>query len=96
MDVANLAPEIAAALGISPSTMVLLLMIITSAANMGARRIPDDATGALGILRKLCAVVGMHVNTRISNGVTVNDIAKAALTTQPITDTVDAANEDKK
>ena len=85
MDISNLAPEIAKLFGVQPSTLVLLIMIITTAANAGARLIPSDATGFLGGLRKVCSIVGVYVQNRVTSGVTVTDVAKAALDTQPIT-----------
>lgn len=84
MDIANLAPDLARLLGINPATLVLLLWIIVQAANVGARLIPNDATGYLGVLRKICALIGLYVSSRITSGVTVNDTAKAVIET-PVT-----------
>ena len=85
MDLSNLAPDLGKLLGLQPSTLVLLLFIITTAANAGARLIPADATGFLGVLRKACSIIGVYVQNRVTSGVTVTDVAKAALETPPIT-----------
>jgi hypothetical protein len=77
-------------LGIAPSTMILLLFIITQAANLTARAIPETATGWKGTLRKVCSVVGLYMSSRIAPGVTVNDVAKAAAKVPPIPQIVEA------
>lgn len=83
-DIANLAPDLAKLIGVQPSTLVLLLVILVKLANMAARGIPDDATGWLGTVRTICAIVGAHVPSKVTSGVTVNDVARAALETPPI------------
>lgn len=84
MDISNIAAQIGQIFGLQPSTLVLLLFLVTTAANVGARLIPNDATGALGVLRKVCSIVGVYVSSRVTSGVTVNDVASAAATTPPI------------
>lgn len=84
MDISTLAAQIGAVFGLQPSTLLLFIMIITSAANVGARLIPNDATGALGVLRQICSIIGLYVSSRVSSGVSVNDVAAAALKTPPI------------
>lgn len=84
INIANLAPDIAKLLGLQPSTMILLLFIITQAANLTARAIPEDATGWKGTLRKVCSVVGLYMSSRITPNLTVNDVAKAAAKVPPI------------
>ena len=86
MDIAYLAPELARMIGVSPSTLVLLLVILIKGANVIARLIPDTATGWKGALRSICALIGLHVASRIAPGMTINDVAKAALETPPITE----------
>jgi hypothetical protein len=97
INVANLAPDLAKLLGIPPSTMILLLMIITTAANVGARVIPDDAKGWKGALRKVCALIGLYVSSRVTADKTVAEVARAALKAQPIPQIVEAEKaEDAK
>ena len=90
----DIVPQIAALIGVNPSTLVLLIFVITTTANAGARLIPDDATGVLGVTRRVCKVIGVYVSSRITAGTTVNDVAKAALATPPIPGKVDAQHEE--
>lgn len=91
MEIANLAPDLARLLGIQPSTLVLLIFVIVQLANLGARLIPNDATGFWGGVRKVCAFVGLYVSSRVTGGVTVNDVTGAALKTPAIERKVEAA-----
>jgi len=84
MDISNLAPEIAKLLGVQPSTLVLLIMVIGTIANAAARLIPQDATGPLAVVRKIAAVIGVYVPSRVTSGVSVTDVAQAALGAPPI------------
>lgn len=86
MDITNFVPQIAAALGIAPSNLLLFIGVVTIVANRIARLIPDDATGWKGTVRKICGFIGLYVQSRVTEGVTVNDVAKAALLTPPITE----------
>jgi hypothetical protein len=95
MDISNLAPDIANLLGVQPSTMLLLLFLLTTAANVVSRLIPDTATGGLLLLKQICSIVGAHVSNRIAPGVTQADVAKAALDTPPIDEKAEAIAEAK-
>lgn len=88
MDIANLVPEIAKWLGLAPSTLLLIIMVISTIANVLARRIPDTATGWLGAVRTVCKVIGAHVNSRIAPGVTLSDVAKASMAVPRIAENV--------
>lgn len=90
MDLLNLLPEIASRLGLAPSSLLFWLVVLSTVANAVSRRIPDDATGALGVVRDVASVLGVHVATRIAPGVTVQDVTKAALKTPPIPEKVAA------
>jgi len=90
MDIAMLAPEVAKFLGVSPSTLVLLLLVATTVARAVSRAIPDDATGFAAFVRRLTAVVGVEVAAKVSSGVTVKDVARAAMEVPPIPAKVDA------
>ena len=98
MDIANFVPEIAKALGIAPSTLLLMIMVMTTLANVASRLIPDTATGGLAIVKQLLSIVGAHVSNRVAPGVTQADVAKAALETPSIPATVarDSALDDNR
>jgi hypothetical protein len=74
---------VAGALGISPLTLVLLLGVVVAVCNLVGKLIPDDATGTLGLVRKVCKVLGLYISTRITDGVTVNDTARVVAGIQP-------------
>lgn len=79
MDIADIIPEIAQHLGIQPSSLVFWLGIVTFLANTTARYIPQDATGWQGTVRKIAAIIGVYVPSRVSAGVSVTDVAKAVV-----------------
>jgi hypothetical protein len=53
---------VAGALGISPITLVLLLGVVVAVCNLVGKLIPDDATGTLGLVRKVCKVLGLYIS----------------------------------
>ena len=71
-DLANLA-------GVKPYTVILILVILSKVANVGARKIPEDATGWLAVFRKACAIVGAYVPNQITSTYSASDAAKVAL-----------------
>jgi hypothetical protein len=74
---------VAGALGISPVTLVLLLGTVVAVCNLVGKLIPDDATGTLGLVRKVCKVLGLYISSRITSGVTVNDTARVVAGVSP-------------
>lgn len=88
-------PNIAALLGLDPATVLLLLTIVVTAANITARLIPDTATGFLGGLRKVAKIIGMFVPNRVATGITVNDVAKAIVSNKisDLKESVDSADK---
>src|SRR3546814_10140508 len=74
-------PDLAKLLGVEPSTALLIVGLLIALMNLGGRLIPDDATGWLGFVRKICKLVGLYASTRITSKMTVNKIAE---TTVPI------------
>lgn len=78
-------PNLAAFLGVEPSTALLLVVTLVALANLAGRLIPDDATGFLGLVRKLCKIIGLYASNRIASGLTVNEVAR---TTVPIIEQV--------
>jgi hypothetical protein len=90
MDLSTIVPTAAGLLHVTPATLVFWLFVINVAARGLARRIPNDATGFWGFVRQSAAIVGVEVANRVTNDVTVNDVAKAAVTTPPIKQKVEA------
>src|SRR3546814_7803216 len=74
-------PDLANLLGVEPSTALLIVCLLIALMNLGGRFIPDDATGWLGFVRKICKLVGLYASNRITSKLTVNKIAE---TTVPI------------
>lgn len=74
---------VAGLLGISPVTLILVLGVVVAVCNLVGKLIPDDATGTLGLVRKVCKVLGLYVSTRITSGVTVNDTARVVAGVSP-------------
>ena len=85
MNIEDYIPNVAAWLGVQPSTVLLLIGLTVAIANLGGRLIPDDATGFWGVVRKLCKVIGLYASNRIASGLTVNEVAR---TTVPIIEQV--------
>lgn len=83
-------PHLAQWLGVEPATALLFVGIIVMVANLTGRLIPDDKTGVLGAIRKLCKFIGFYASNRIASGLTVNEIAK---TTVPIIEQVGTVQE---
>src|SRR5690606_674889 len=79
-------PNLAAWLGVDPSTALLLVGLIIAIANLGGRLIPDDKTGFVGFVRDACKLIGLYASNRIASGLTVNKIAE---TTAPIVQELD-------
>ena len=85
-DLQDLIPPLAQWLGVEPATLLLFIGIAVAIANLLGRLIPDDATGFLGVVRKLSKVIGLYTSNRIASGITVNEVAK---TTMPIIEQFD-------
>ncbi len=68
-------------LGIQGVTVMAFLAVLSVVSQMIGKLIPDDATGVLGIIRKITKVLGLYVSNRIETGVSVNDAARAAVHT---------------
>lgn len=66
-------------LGLTPTTLLILLGVASVVFNIIGRLIPDDAEGFLGFVRKLSKVLGLYVSNRISGGLSVNDAARVAV-----------------
>jgi hypothetical protein len=79
MDISMLLPMIASVTGLSPATLLLIVGVVISVSNVVTKLIPDDATGGMAILRKITALAGLYVASRVTSGVTANDIARGVL-----------------
>ena len=90
-DPTTILPTIAGFLHVQPSTLLFWIVALNVGGRAVARRIPNDASGFWGFVRQSAAILGVEVQSRITAGVTVTDVAKQALGTQPITDKVAAA-----
>ena len=66
----------AAALGISPVTLIMMIPLIVGLSNVITRLIPDDATGILKVVRILTKIIGIYAANRVTSGISVNDVAK--------------------
>jgi hypothetical protein len=75
MAVESLIPDLAALLGVDPTTALLITGVVVSVSNLVGRLIPDDEVGALGAIRKAAKIIGLYAPNTISKGVSVNDIA---------------------
>jgi hypothetical protein len=93
LDPTTILPTIAGFLHVQPSTLLFWIVALNIGGRAIARRIPSDATGFWGFVRQSAAILGVEVANRVTSGVTVTDVAKAALLTPPITDKVEAATE---
>src|SRR3546814_2691257 len=72
-------PDLAKLLGVEPSTALLIVGLLIALMNLGGRLIPDDATGWLGFVRKICKLVGLYASNRITSKLTVNKIAETTV-----------------
>lgn len=86
-------PLVAQMIGVAPSTMLMLVLIVMQIANVTARLIPNTATGTLGTIRQIASIVGVYVSSRVQPGVTIEDVAKAAAKTPTIAAKVEKASK---
>lgn len=75
----NLIPNLAAFFNVDPATILLLVTIFVALCNLAGRIIPDDATGVLGTVRKVCKLIGLYASNRVTKGVSVNAVANVLL-----------------
>lgn len=66
------------ALGLDPLFVAGMVPFIILAGNLIGRAIPDDATGPLGVVRKVAKVVGLYLSNRVSTGISTNSVIKVA------------------
>lgn len=75
---------IADQLGISQATLALLIPLIILVSNYLSRAIPDDSVGVMGVLNKVFKVLGLYLSSRVTSGVSVDQIAKVAAGTKAL------------
>lgn len=75
----HLIPDLAAYFNVQPSTMLLLATVFVTVCNLIGRVIPDDKTGALGLIRDVCKLLGVYAPNRVTSGISVNDVARAVV-----------------
>jgi hypothetical protein len=68
--------SIAAQVGLDSVELLALAAIIMVVSGFVGRIIPDDATGLLGLIRKLAKILGLYASNRITSQQTVNDVAR--------------------
>lgn len=90
MDPSNPLFIIAGWFGLAPSSLIAIVLLVTTLANITARLIPSDATGALGTLRTIAGIVGAYVSSRVTSGVTIEQVASSAAKTPAVAKKLDA------
>lgn len=65
--------------GLDADTLFGLLAFGMLLSQLVAKLIPDDATGILGLVRKIAKVLGAYASNRVKAGVSVNDLSKTIL-----------------
>lgn len=85
-------PNIAKMLNLDPATVLLFLTGFVTICNLVGRAIPDDAIGALGVIRRICKFLGLYAPNRITSGVSTSDVASAVIHGQ-VNRIVDSAND---
>ena len=58
-------PDLARLLGVEPATALLVFGLFVTAANLVGRLIPDDKTGALGVIRRTAKLIGMYAPNKV-------------------------------
>ncbi len=72
----ELIPNVAGFFNLPPESLMLFLIVVSSTANIIARRIPDDQTGWKGVVRDVCSILGLYTQNRVSAGVKTGDVIK--------------------
>lgn len=70
-------------LGIDPATFGLILGVIIAIANLVGKSIPSSSTGALGVVRKICLVIGLYVPQKVTSNLSTKNVAEAMAATLP-------------
>jgi hypothetical protein len=82
---------LATLVGVDLETLIAYLAVVVTVSNIIGRLIPDTAVGPLGVLRKVCKVIGIYVGNRVAPTLTANDAARAVIGFRGLQDTKVAA-----
>jgi hypothetical protein len=77
-DINQLVDSFASKLGLTGTSLIATFAILMFVCQAIGKAIPEDATGALGFLRKVCKVIGLYVTNRVTNGLTITQAVKNA------------------
>lgn len=75
----DLIPDIARLIGVDETNLVFYIGVLVAASNIISRLIPDDATGPLAMVQKVAKFIGLHVQNRVTKGVTTADVVKTVV-----------------
>lgn len=67
--------QLGQAFGLTDTHLLVALLVLSILFNVLGRLIPDDATGVLGVVRKISKILGLYVSNRLSSQTTVNEVA---------------------
>ena len=84
---------IATYLGVSSETLPIYIGIVVAIANVVGKQIPSSAIGWLGIVRKICLVIGLYVPQKVTATVSTKNVAEAMAATLPDTVIKSASNQ---
>lgn len=79
MNPEDLIPPLAQWLGIDPASALFYVGVILAIARVLSRKIPDDKTGFLGLVRDIAALISIDVSNKLTAGITVNDVTKRVI-----------------
>lgn len=81
----NILHQYAAAIGIDPALIALLIPMAVFLFNFLGRAIPDDAVGFWGFVRKVSKVLGLYLSNRVTNGCSQADLARQVIEQRTVT-----------
>lgn len=82
MDLSSLSwllSSLASFLNVDSTTLLAIVTATVAVCNLIGRLIPDDKTGALGVIRAVCKFIGLYAPNRVATGVTINDVARSVV-----------------
>lgn len=77
----DLIESIASTVGMDAGTLLGFLALLSMGCRFVGKSIPDDTTGILGVIRKVCKFLGLYVSNKVTSGVTTNDVVKSLTAT---------------
>lgn len=76
MEIDLILRQVAAAFNLDESSLLAVAIIVSAIANIVSRLIPDDAVGWQAAVRRVTAILGMHVHNRVTKATTTEDMAR--------------------